>query len=211
MSFIVKNHKLYIKGEGDVDRIVAQSPSPNYGKQITPSVLVLHYTATRSAASAIRTLADAKAASRVSCHLVLDRDGVVTQLLPFNVAGWHVGVSEYKGRQGVNNFSIGIEMVNAGIVARPRAGFYVDWTGSQVPSDEVIQAKHRITGGMGYWQTYPQAQIDAAVAIGRALFDAYKLKDVVGHEDVATPKGRKTDPGPAFPLSATKLQIMANA
>ncbi|AIY66404.1 N-acetyl-anhydromuranmyl-L-alanine amidase [Pseudoalteromonas piratica] len=46
----------------------------------------------------------------VSAHCLIRRDGSVIQYVPFNKRAWHAGVSEYKGRQGCNDFSIGIEL-----------------------------------------------------------------------------------------------------
>jgi len=46
----------------------------------------------------------------VSAHLLIDRQGVVTQYVPFNLRAWHAGVSSYAGREGCNDFSIGIEL-----------------------------------------------------------------------------------------------------
>ncbi len=50
------------------------------------------------------------AALQVSAHLLIDRQGVVTQFVPFNLRAWHAGVSCYDGRQQCNDFSIGIEL-----------------------------------------------------------------------------------------------------
>ena len=50
------------------------------------------------------------AALRVSAHAVIRRDGVITQYVPFGMRAWHAGVSEYQGRSGCNDFSIGIEL-----------------------------------------------------------------------------------------------------
>ncbi len=47
---------------------------------------------------------------RVSSHLVVDRNGQVTQYVPFHRRAWHAGVSEYQGRVNCNDFSIGIEL-----------------------------------------------------------------------------------------------------
>lgn len=46
----------------------------------------------------------------VSAHLLIRRDGQVIQYVPFNKRAWHAGVSEYGGRSGCNDFSIGIEL-----------------------------------------------------------------------------------------------------
>ncbi len=47
---------------------------------------------------------------KVSAHILIQRDGSITQYVPFNKRAWHAGVSEYKGRQRCNDFSIGIEL-----------------------------------------------------------------------------------------------------
>jgi AmpD protein len=47
---------------------------------------------------------------KVSAHLLIDRDGVVTQFVPFDRRAWHAGVSEFDGRSACNDFSIGIEL-----------------------------------------------------------------------------------------------------
>jgi AmpD protein len=45
-----------------------------------------------------------------SAHVVIRRDGSVTQYVPFGERAWHCGVSQYGGRSGCNDFSIGIEL-----------------------------------------------------------------------------------------------------
>jgi N-acetyl-anhydromuramoyl-L-alanine amidase len=47
---------------------------------------------------------------RVSAHAVVRRDGTITQYVPFGMRAWHAGHSEYNGRSGCNDFSIGIEL-----------------------------------------------------------------------------------------------------
>jgi len=50
---------------------------------------------------------------KVSAHLLIRRDGTMTQYVPFHKRAWHAGVSNYKGEDTCNNFSIGIEMEGA--------------------------------------------------------------------------------------------------
>lgn len=47
---------------------------------------------------------------RVSAHLLIDREGKVTQYVPFDRKAWHAGQSAYLGRSACNDFSIGIEL-----------------------------------------------------------------------------------------------------
>ncbi|MCG4934184.1 N-acetylmuramoyl-L-alanine amidase, partial [Dorea formicigenerans] len=62
---------------------VTRKLSPNVGGRLKPQILVMHYTATMSAAGAIGWLCDRRA--KASAHLVIDETGAVTQLVPFDV------------------------------------------------------------------------------------------------------------------------------
>ena len=50
---------------------------------------------------------------KVSSHLLIERDGALTQFVPFNQRAWHAGQSCFEGRDGCNDFSIGIELEGA--------------------------------------------------------------------------------------------------
>lgn len=47
---------------------------------------------------------------RVSAHFLVDRGGVVTQYVPVMRRAWHAGLSSWRGREGCNDFSVGIEL-----------------------------------------------------------------------------------------------------
>ena len=46
----------------------------------------------------------------VSAHGLIKRDGEAVQFVPFDQRAWHAGVSSFDGREGCNDFSIGIEL-----------------------------------------------------------------------------------------------------
>lgn len=46
----------------------------------------------------------------VSAHLFIDRQGNITQFVPFDKRAWHAGESVFDGRKNCNDFSIGIEL-----------------------------------------------------------------------------------------------------
>ncbi len=50
------------------------------------------------------------AAMRVSAHLLIRRDGEITQFVSFLDREWHAGESSFQGRERCNDFSIGIEL-----------------------------------------------------------------------------------------------------
>jgi N-acetylmuramoyl-L-alanine amidase len=169
--------------------------TPNKGGVITPRWLVMHYTAGRSAAESIGWLTSAKA--KASAHVVIDKKGGITQLVPFNQRAWHAGESSWQGVSGLNSHSIGIELDGFGICS----GGAGKWKFLEiaVPDADVITAAHRNEPGViRGWAKYPQAQLDAALELAQLLVRQYRLEDVVGHDDIS-PK-RKSDPGPAFPM-----------
>ncbi|MEE9337723.1 MAG: 1,6-anhydro-N-acetylmuramyl-L-alanine amidase AmpD [Methylococcaceae bacterium] len=47
---------------------------------------------------------------KVSAHLLIKRCGEVVQYVPFDKRAWHAGVSNYKGKEQCNDYSIGIEL-----------------------------------------------------------------------------------------------------
>jgi N-acetyl-anhydromuramoyl-L-alanine amidase len=47
---------------------------------------------------------------RVSAHLLIRRDGQGIQYVPFERRAWHAGISQFRGRERCNDFSIGIEL-----------------------------------------------------------------------------------------------------
>ncbi|MCY1396935.1 1,6-anhydro-N-acetylmuramyl-L-alanine amidase AmpD [compost metagenome] len=47
---------------------------------------------------------------RVSAHFLIERDGALTQFVSCLERAWHAGVSRFDGREGCNDFSLGIEL-----------------------------------------------------------------------------------------------------
>jgi AmpD protein len=47
---------------------------------------------------------------KVSTHLLIRRDGELVQYVSVHDRAWHAGTSSYQGREGCNDFSVGIEL-----------------------------------------------------------------------------------------------------
>lgn len=188
----IRNHRLV----GDQ---VSFRATPNIGGALKPRYLVLHYTAGSSAASSIESLCTRKPQGNASAHLVLARDGAITQLAPFNVVTWHAGVSQWLGVEGLNPSSIGVEIDNAGPM-NPIGDRFMAWFGREYPASEVLMAAHKHGGPVRPWHVYTEAQITRCLELAELLVQHYGLLDVLGHDDIA--RGRKQDPGPAFPLAS---------
>ncbi len=192
------------------DRLVGEGVdhlwSPNHSGPFAPGqpdTLILHYTACATAASAIRTLMDPH--RKVSSHLVIARDGAITQLLTFNTVGWHAGRSTWEQRREFNQFSLGIEIDNVGRLER-RDGRLLTWFEREIDPDEAMEAVHRNEVESSWWQRYPAPQLTVVEQVCRLLMTTYSLKYVLGHEEIA-PR-RKVDPGPAFPLDEMRQRLL---
>jgi N-acetylmuramoyl-L-alanine amidase len=132
--------------------------------------LVLHYTASQ-AAEALAHLSRGP----VSAHYLISDDPRVHiyRLVNENRRAWHAGVSEWDGRNDVNDSSIGIEIVNAGFTTA--------------------------ADGSVLWHPYKPTQIAKLRILLKALIARYSIEpaNIVAHSDISP--GRKEDPGPLFP------------
>jgi N-acetylmuramoyl-L-alanine amidase len=193
------------------DAPVRMQRSPNHGGALVPRFLVMHYTAGRSADSSAQWLCNPLASA--SAHLVIGKDGQMVQLVPFNVVAWHAGQSTWDagGRHyvGMNQYAIGIELDNPGRVVRQGSGWRSLQLGMTFGDDEVIEATHKNETKPSGWCVYPSVQLDVAFEVASALVQQYGLADVVGHDDIAP--GRKSDPGPAFPMENFRSRLFGRS
>ncbi len=83
---------------------------------------------------------------RVSSHLVIRRDGMLYQYVPFPGRAWHAGASSYQGRARCNDFAVGIEL--EGVDERP----YTD--------AQYVALTHAIRA---LWRAYPALPHEAVV------------------------------------------------
>lgn len=195
-ELVIREHRLRGKG-------VTYTETPNKGGRIEPKYLVFHYTAGRSAQSSVNWLTNPGA--NASAHLVVGRDGTITQLAPFTTKTWHAGRSHWDGLTGLNQHSIGIEMDNAGPL-KPVGTKLQAWFGKTYPKSQAFHGKHKLEDELRWWHAYTEIQITIAVELAKLLVKSYQLKEIVGHDDVAP--DRKRDPGPAFPLIHIQAMVM---
>jgi N-acetyl-anhydromuramyl-L-alanine amidase AmpD len=128
---------------------VTQMRSPNQNSRNGAKIdtIVLHHTAGGGTAKDVgRQFQNAKA--EVSSHYVVDKEGAIVQAVEDKARAWHAGESEFKGRKDVNDFSIGIEMVNKGDGKDPFTDKQYQALGKLVAylQDEYGIPRNRITG-----------------------------------------------------------------
>lgn len=124
---------------------IIETPSPNFDERKSPvSMIVLHYTGMQDAQSAITRLCDSEA--KVSAHYLVAEDGTILRMVSENKRAWHAGKSHWRGTTGVNDCSVGIEIVNPGHAFGYRP-FPEAQMGSVIPLVAEIKERHGITRG----------------------------------------------------------------
>lgn len=197
----VKNHKLV----GHWYRM-----SADIGTELdAPRFIVMHYTAGGSGVASRdymlksptqkQRLLGSSSKVYASAHVVIDRDGSIWQIVPFNRMARHAGRSSWKGLESLNQYSVGIEIANYGWLDRQGDGSYKRSDTPRFDAQDVTVAPMPSgTRTMG-WENYAPAQLEAVGQVTRALVAAYSsISEILGHQEIAP--GRKFDPGPAFPL-----------
>lgn len=190
------------------------------GKISTPTLIVLHDTAQFKPLGAVRWFTHKD--SNVSAHLVVERDGTITQLVGFNTVAFHAGKSSWDGRPNCNSYALGIEIVNPGYMVKrgseaqliytskdAKTGKTVERVVERFPLSEVKQVTTK-EHGAGYWLPYTDAQVAAVTEICQSLVRAYpSITEIVTHWLIA-PK-RKVDTNPLFPLEQVRQAVFGMA
>ena len=89
--------------------------SPNFDKRPTDVVIdtiIIHHTKMKDDISALNRLCNKE--DGVSAHYLINKQGEIFSLVPDHLRAWHAGASYWRGREKVNDFSIGIELDNNG-------------------------------------------------------------------------------------------------
>jgi N-acetylmuramoyl-L-alanine amidase len=218
----MKIDRHWLVAENKNEKIVKRETA-NQGHNIDPDYLIVHYTAGDTADAAINWfLNTASNPNNIAAHIVLDIDGTITQLVPFNRKANHAGYSSWDGITGFNIHSIGIEVVNPGYVEKLTDGTYRRQVGvdkvtkkpiyktySSSTASKIIKAKHKHkfwdAAAYQHWFKFPQAQLAALYVLSKTIINHYQLVRAVGHDDISP--ARKSDPGPAFPWDEFKQQV----
>ncbi len=172
------------------------------GRQLA-RVIILHDTADRPTRSQDTVSWFANKKCRVSAHVVVGRDGSVTQMVDFDRKAWHAGRSSFKGRRGVNSFGVGIEIDNPGKLSKSGRAWFTGRKEKPISGIEKASTKQH---GSGYWLPYTPEQVETVIEICKSLVKEYPtIKDISTHWEISP--GRKIDTNPLFPVDDVKTAV----
>lgn len=187
---------------------VPYTASPNVGGKIgDPTFIILHYTGGTSFDNAHAWLCNPRA--KASAHLLIERERI-EQLVPFDHAAWHAGKSHWNTQahsyDGLNQFSIGIEMVNPGPLQHRADHALYTRTGQAWDPARAVLAAPTIGGQERYWAAFDEETVESTMQVCQALCERFpSIEDVMGHDEIAPL--RKLDPGPAFDMESFRSRL----
>ncbi len=175
---------------------VKQIESNNYNERVR--FLIIHYT-TIDYAESIRVLT---AKDSVSAHYIIpesndptyDGDIKTIQLVDESKRAWHAGVSYWQGQHGLNDQSIGIELV----YKAPCAKEIFEEKNTQPKFNQLNQ--HASEQRSCFYPEFDPKQISTLIKLIKKIQKdnpEITAERIIGHADI-TPN-RRTDPGPKFP------------
>ena len=165
-------------------------PSQNYNTRV--SIVVIHHT-TADFGDSLHILTKPSSNSVSSHYLIPEPDDStygksklqVHRLVSEGNRAWHAGVSHWAGKNGLNDQSIGIELVNQTYCRR-----------STVVDEDTALPVRRIC----FFPDFADSQIALLVDLLGEILERHpdvRPTHIIGHADIAP--DRKIDPGPRFP------------
>lgn len=168
---------------------IVDAPSTNFNSRVNH--LVIHFTSEDFERSLAILAGETE--RRVSAHYLIPQFGDATysgdelrvySLVSTSDRAWHAGMSHWAGKTGLNDQSIGIEIVN-------KSGCDEDIAG--------LGNRTEFAGSCTF-MPFGNEQIDLLIRLLKLTLEQHPdipPENIIGHADIAP--SRKVDPGPMFP------------
>lgn len=162
----------------------------------------IHYAADRNFDRVIRTLKE----TGFGYHVIIDRTGKATQLVPFNHKTWHAGRAEWRG-VSPNSFHVSICLLSWGQLTEVN-GKFLSWAKYEV---DAIQVAKRFgfdhNHGVKPWDAFTSAQESRLIhVLSWLVSQGVHTSSICGHDECCIPQGRKIDPGGSLSMSMADLR-----
>jgi len=164
-----------------------------------PIGIVIHHTATYNTADTISIFKK----NAVDVHFIVGHRGEMIQMVPCNRKAAHAGESSWKGKSSLNNYYIGIEVVNIGQLTKDGSN-YLDYYNRKKKKEGKPysywrgEVRERKSNGEMYWEPFTPAQEQAITEICLWAIDSFgiDIDNIIGHYECSP--GRKVDPAGGF-------------
>lgn len=165
-----------------------------------PSGITIHYASDRDVPRVINWLQQEK----LGYHLLIDRDGKVIQVCPFNKCVDHAGKAVWNNLSP-NRHHIAICLMSWGKLVQGASKSY-SWTGEEIHFKDVA-TRPNFLGNSGTWDKATEKQEQTLNEVLRWLM-IYEIKpeNICGHDEACLPVGRKQDPGGVLSLSTQAIR-----
>ena len=185
----VKTHGKYKTKSGKPRGAVVHFTSGNYGEP-------------QDALNTLSSMVD-----RGLGALVLDRDGTFYRAKNHdqNKVTYHAGISRWKDVESLSFYCVGIEVVSAGKLDKDGRS----WFGTTIPIEDRRYVPQRDNIEAGVYHTFTAAQelsLRNFMLWQRLLNQDFMFSWVVGHDEIARPKGRRNDPGGSLSSSMPEFR-----
>lgn len=164
-----------------------------------PFGLTVHHTVSGRSAASAKAVLSYLAKSGLGA-VVMDENGVLYIPKGFNPLRqivYHAGTSAWKGKTGVSNYCLGIEI----------CGWGTD--GAKRGAKDLRTVKAEENRKAGTYQAFTKAQEETLFNFCLWLKEKnpdFNFDWVVGHDEVAQPIGRKSDPGGSLSVTMPELR-----
>ena len=190
-SFLYGGYVVLHKILNPMPLVYAFIPSPNFDDRpsgATVDCLVIHATVEPTTEGTMDIFLTPS--RKVSAHFVVGRDGRVVEMVPVEKRAWHAGNSVFDGATAVNNFSVGIEMVNLNDGKEP---YPVEQTEAVAGIIRLLRTKYDIPDSRIV--SHAQVALPAGRKNDPVGFDFQKLKEMARQ----TSSNDRTDLPPPAP------------
>lgn len=163
--------------------------------------VTVHYTADGTVTQTV----DALKKAGLGYHVIIDRDGMVYQTTYLSQRVHHAGEASWLGKSP-NRHHVAVAVSSWGVVGL-KDKKYTTWAGREIPATEVARRKGNLGPGDYNWHAATGAQERALLMFLRwCVMKGISPDAVCGHDECATPKGRKADPGGVLSLTMAEVR-----
>lgn len=171
-----------------------------------PLGVTIHYSADRNIKRTFNALKTAGSDFSLGYHLVIDRDGEITQFVNFNRMVYHAGKALWNGNSP-NRTHISVCLLSWGEVKKDIHGRFFSWSGCPIDELQVSRRPYNTSSDQSWWDAATESQENSLrLFLLWCIEKGISIENIVGHDEVALPRGRKVDPGGVLSTTMADLR-----